>query len=685
MTEDVSADSLASLLATWLPLAGAAVVGASGLPGLFLNRRSEAGSWAAAVLHVFGAAAALVGTALALSAGAVSAVNLSWNLPFGSFRTEVDGLSAAFLVPLVLVPALGSVYGVRYWSQREHPANGRKLRVFYGALAASLILVVVARDGILFLLAWEGMAISAFFLVTTDDRDPEARAAGWVYFVATHVGTLALFGFFATIFAVTGGFGLDPLPDTVVPIGVGTIIFFLGLLGFGLKAGLMPLHVWLPGAHAVAPSHVSAVLSGVVLKAGVYGLARLTCMLPHPPVFWGAALLTLGAVSGVVGVLFAIGQHDLKRLLAYHSIENIGIIVMSLGLAMLGRSYIRPDWVALGIGGAILHVWNHSFFKSLLFLAAGSVIHRVHTRQIDHMGGLARTMPLTAVLFFCGAVAICGLPPLNGFVSELLIYLGLFRTLHPDEGASAAAAAFAVPALAVIGALAVACFVKVFGAVFLGSPRESHAGDLPEAPRSMIVPMMILAAVCVGIGALPISATPFLDAASWAWFPGGSAPAPSVATLAPFWWISGMAVGTWVFAALLLLGLRYLVRPGTTARPGTWDCGFAAPSARMQYSASSFAQILVGIFAWVLHPAERRPRVVRLFPRRRRYRSHVHDVVLDEWVAPAVDWIARHLMRLRVLQTGRIQVYILYVLIAVVALILSIVPVLDLLRSIVTR
>ncbi|HRQ59275.1 MAG TPA: proton-conducting transporter membrane subunit [Azoarcus taiwanensis] len=685
MTEDDPAERLASLLAIWLPLAGVALIGTSGLPGLLFNRRSPLGERIAVSLHVLGAAAALVGTVVSLGVRTRSSLSLSWGLPYGWFRTEVDGLSAAFLIPLILVPALGSVYGLRYWSQREHPGTGRKLRVFYGALAASLILLTIARDGVLFLLAWEGMALSAFFLVTTDDRDPEARRAGWVYFVATHVGTLALFGFFATIFVVSGSFGLDTLPEAAVPIGAGSIIFFLGLLGFGLKAGLMPFHVWLPGAHAAAPSHVSAVLSGVVLKTGIYGIARMTCMIPDPPVFWGALLLVLGAVSGVVGVVFAIAQHDLKRLLAYHSIENIGIIVMGLGLAMLGRSLGRPDWIALGLGGAVLHVWNHSFFKSLLFFSAGAVIHRVHTREIDRMGGLAHTMPVTALMFLCGAVAICGLPPLNGFVSELLIYLGLLRTVHPIDGVSAAGTAFAAPTLAIIGALAVACFVKVFGAVFLGSPRETHAHHPEEAPASMLVPMMILAAVCTGIGVLPVVAVPFLDAASSAWSPGEHVSGERLASLVPFWWVSGIAVAVWVCAILLVIGLRVLVRPSAVTRPGTWDCGYAAPSARMQYSSSSFAQVLVGIFAWVLHPRERHPRFRQLFPRLGKYRSHVHDVVLDEWVLPAIAWFSRNAMRLRVLQTGRVQAYILYVLIAVLALVLSIVPVGDLLRSIVTR
>jgi hydrogenase-4 component B len=687
-----TAASLSELLPVSLTLTGALLIGVSGLPGLLLRRGARLGERIAALLHVGGAATALVGTVAALCAAAPPAVTLAWGLPTGAFRIAIDGLSAAFLVPLLIVPALGSIYGLRYWSEQDHPESGRKLRAFYGFLAASLAMITIARDGVLFLFAWEGMALSAFFLITTDHGDPEARAAGRIYFVATHVGTLALFGMFSLLFAVTGSFGLDALPEGSA--GACAAIFALGLLGFGLKAGVMPLHVWLPGAHAVAPSHVSAVLSAVVLKTGVYGIARLACMLPNPPALAGGLLLALGVVSGVAGVLFAIAQHDLKRLLAYHSIENIGIIFMGLGLALLGRALGRPEWVALGLGGAILHVWNHSFFKSLLFFSAGAVIHRLHTREIDRMGGLARTMPVTAAAFLCGAVAICGLPPLNGFVSELLVYLGLFQTLHPGGGNAAAAAAFAIPALASIGALAAACFVKAFGAVFLGVARRPYDGAIGEAPRLMLAPMVTLAALCVAIGALPAVAVPFLDRAAAAWTTGAAgvaataAAAPpllSLAPLAPLQWISVLAAALWLAALAAILLVRRRMRVRDAERVVTWDCGYAAPSARMQYTSSSFAEMLVAIFRRVLHPREHAPRVRELFPRAARHQSHVDDVVLDEWIVPSLRWCARKLLLLRFLQAGRIQLYILYLLLAVIALALSTLPVGDLLKNLVAR
>src|ERR1051326_8733645 len=231
------------------------------------------------------------------------------------------------------------------------------------------------------------MALGAFFLVTTEDEDPAVREAGWIYLIATHTATLSLFALFALLRSATGSYELTALPDDVAP-HVATAIFLLAVIGFGFKAGLMPLHIWLPGAHAMAPSHVSALMSGVLIKIGIYGLVRVCSLLSHPPLWWGALLLAVGTVSGVLGVVFAIGQHDLKRLLAYHSVENIGIITMGLGLAMVGRSLQRADCVALGLAGALLHVWNHGLFKSVLFLSAGAVIHATHTREIDRLGGL---------------------------------------------------------------------------------------------------------------------------------------------------------------------------------------------------------------------------------------------------------------------------------------------------------
>ncbi|MEW6270068.1 MAG: proton-conducting transporter membrane subunit, partial [Thermodesulfobacteriota bacterium] len=501
-----------------LPLLVAAVVlvGVSGMPGVLVRRRAVGGERVAAALLVAGSACGIASALLATAEAGASSLDLAWPVPGGALAIAIDGISALFLIQIFAVAALGAIYGLGYWAQGEHPDDARKLRLFYGLLTAGMAVLVVARNSVLFLAGWETMALAAFLVVTTEDRVPAVRQAGYLYLIATRLGTLLLFAMFALLHAATGSFGwVTPPPES----GLANAIFLLGLTGFGLKAGLMPLHVWLPGAHANAPSHVSAVMSGVLIKMGIYGLVRLCSLFPSPPLWWGGAVLALGVVSAVLGVVFAIAQHDLKRLLAYHSVENIGIICIGFGLAVLGRSLGRPELVALGLAGALLHVWNHGLFKALLFLSAGSVLHATGTREIDQLGGLLRRMPHTGLAFLVGAVAICGLPPLNGFVSELLVYLGLLRTVAGSGDLAWLAGAFTAPALALVGALAVACFVKVFGIVFLGEPRSGRARAAHESGAPMLVPMAALGGACVVIGVAPALVAPLLDGAVSSWAP----------------------------------------------------------------------------------------------------------------------------------------------------------------------
>ena len=535
-----------------LVLLGIVIAASSGFAGLLFGRTSMRGQWVTTLLAVLAGVIGLGGIATFWVTGDRQPIPLPWSIPGGPFNVAVDGLSAIFLLPIFLVSLLGNVFGLAYWKQPEHPQNGRKVRLFYGTLTAGMALLVIARNGLLFLFGWEIMALSAFLLVTTEAHLEEARKAGWIYLVAAHVATLCLFALFALLRSARGSFALLPLSQDSVTPAVATAIFTLGLVGFGLKAGLMPLHIWLPSSHAIAPSHVSAIMSGVIIKMGIYGLVRLTSLLPDPPFAWGAVVLSLGVISGVLGVAFAIGQHDLKRLLAYHSIENIGIIAIGLGLALIGRSLGRADWVILGLSGALLHVWNHAFFKALLFLSAGSVIHATRTREIDQLGGLAKAMPWTSLCFLSGAVAICGLPPLNGFVSEFLIYLGLFGTLIDKGGSTFVGAILAAPALALIGALAVACFVKVYGAVFLGIPRSEHARRAHESSPSMLYSMGLLVACCLLIGLAPPVIAPILARAVGDWAPNLTNASQRLAALAPLSWIT--VIGLILIAAFLLTG-----------------------------------------------------------------------------------------------------------------------------------
>jgi hydrogenase-4 component B len=635
-------------LSSWLVVAGIVLSLASGLVSLSRPRRATA-------LLVIGCASAIAGGVMAL-VGWPSSLDAAWDVPGGRLGIGVDALSAVFVVPIALVCALGSIYGLEYWA---HGGGQRKLRAFYGILTAGLLLLVVANNAILFLAGWELMALSAFFTITTEDEHAAVRDVGYVYLLATRLGTLCLFAMFALLAAATGSLDFEawkpamhgPLRDA---------IFVTALVGFGLKAGMMPLHVWLPGAHANAPSHVSAQMSGVLIKVGIYGIVRITSLCDTPPLWWGVALLGVGVVSGVLGVGFAIGQHDLKRLLAYHSVENIGIIALGLGVALIGRALGRDDLIVLGMAGALLHVWNHGLFKSLLFLSAGAVVHATGTREIDRLGGLWRKMPRSGLAFLVGAVAICGLPPLNGLVSELLVFLGLFRAAANTT--VWLAAMMSAAALALIGALALACFVKAFGAVFLGSPRSPDTAAAHDPGRAMLAPMFVLAALCAAIGVGAPLVAPALDAAIRQWSPH----APALADYAP---LVVIAVTSGALLLVLAMWLRHAAKP-QPQEVGTWDCGYSAPTARMQYTSSSFAEMLVRLLGWALRPWRHSPQFPEPFPPRAAFASHVPDTVLDRGVRPLFGLLGRATYRLRPFQGGSLHWYLVYILATLLVLLL---------------
>lgn len=676
--------NMQSHLSILLLLGSAALYALSGVPGLFLPRKTAAGERLAVVLSCVATVIGLVGVVQVFLSGVASMV-LPWNVLGDSMTVAADGLSAFFMVPVLVIGVAGSVYGLGYWPQSQHPENSHSLRLFWGLTIAGMVLLLLARHAVLFLMGWEIMALPAFFLVSTEHQLPDVRRAGWIYLVATHIGTLSLFALFALFHWITGSFELRPLGVDEAGLGMLTVIFFLALLGFGVKAGMMPLHFWLPAAHANAPSHVSALLSGVMLKIGIYGLVRFIGFLPDPPVSWGVILLASGCISGLLGVIFAIGQHDLKRLLAYHSIENIGIILMGFGLAMIGRSLEEPLWVILGIAGCLLHVWNHALFKSLLFLSAGSVVHAKETRQIDHLGGLAKSMPWTAAFFLIGAVAICGLPPLNGFVSEWFVYLGIFNAA---SGATSVAwaAALAAPVLAAIGALALACFVKVYGAVFLGQPRQPHEAVPQDAARSMKIPMGLLAGCCAAIGLLPWLVAPILSRAILSWDTDNTLHSSCpLSTLTPLPAITLTGLVLVVVCLIIYFRLSFRVQWKKAFHPITWSCGYACPTVRMQYTASSFAQMLTTLFRSVLTPKIHEPEIRAVFAEPSRYETHQDEPVLDRKLIPAARFIKQLFSRARPLQKGLTHQYLIYVALTVIILLIWTLPILTIFKRLFTR
>lgn len=603
------------------------------------------------VAIITGAIAGLAGCWLGLTS-APTTVALPWMIPGGEFRIAVDALSAFFAAPAFLMAGAGGLYAERYWPCDRPRAAW--VRGFFGLLTGSLAIVMVAGHTILFLAAWEIVTIAAFFLVGTEHEAPASRNAAWLYLAASHIAMLALFAMIAIIHSLTQTWAFDALPAGLASLPIGRAIFALAIFGFGIKAGLMPFHVWLPGAHAAAPTHVSAVMSGVVIKMGIYGILRILSLFDEIPYAFGTTLLVLGIVSSILGVAFALAQHDLKRLLAYHSIENIGIIVCGLGIGFLAEAHGSTRVAALAFAGALLHVWNHGLFKSLLFLSAGSAIHATHTRELDRMGGLSLRMPWTALAFLTGAIAICGLPPLNGFVSEWLIYVSALTAVTAPEADWSWLLVFGVPpALALTGALALACFVKAFGAVFLGTPRSPAAAAAHESPLGMRAAMLPLAAACFAIGLAPTLLGPMLARVTALIAPGlpGSAIGGSLRG------VQASAIAVAVVAALALGIVSRLSRNRGTGP--TWDCGYAAAVPRAQYTASSLAKSITGVFAWAMPAVVNAPAKLPLFPREASFESHVPDAVLDRALLPALRLAERLIGYARYAQSPRVQFYIL--------------------------
>ena len=607
-------------------------------------------------LGAFGSLLGIFAASHALLGGAPSHVDFRfWQVPA---RLELDALSAAFLIPLHLVAGLGIIYGLAYWPINLAKGFGRSLRFFFGLLVVATTLLFVVRQGLLFLVAWEAMAIAAFFLIATDHLQPEVRRASWIYLVCTHSGTVAITASVILLAQRMGGFAWVPVPAAAVGT-LDTWILVLAVLGFGFKAGLIPLHFWLPAAHASSPSHVSALLSAVMLKAGIYGILRVSSLLPGVPSWMGGGLLALGGLSALYGVWNALAQRDYKRLLAYSSIENLGIIAMGIGLGWTGRALEEPWLVALGFGGAIFHVWNHAIFKSLLFFGSGSLLHATGTRDMEALGGLAARMPRTALVMFPAVLAVAALPPFNGFLSEWFLYRGLFASLKEGYPWSAG---WALLALVATGGLAAVAFAKFYGVIFLGAPR-SHAADHAHDPSAlMLAPMAILAALTLGIGLASVALLPVLDRIIAVLAPGSGAP-----LAVPLASILGrdlrlLLVMEGLLLALGGLALAWLSRqvPRNEAPP-TWDCGYAAPTARMQYTGSSFADGWSGLLPGVRH----RVKAIRgLFPRPKTFRSDLHDMVGEGWVEPWFGRLSERLLRFRRLQPGFLSVYILYVFLA---------------------
>ena len=592
----------------------------------------------------------------------LSAADWEWRSAFAlggeAIHLRLDGVSALFLALLSVVGGGGAVYASEYWSEHHYPDSAPRGRAWWSALLLTMGLVLTVSNGLHFLIAWELFALFGFLLITLDRKQPEARAAGWLYLAASHAGTVCLFAFFSLLAARTGSWELGPMREqtALAPL------FWLALAGFGVKAGFFPLHIWLPSAHANAPSHVSAIMSGVAIKMGLYGIVRFSGWLPVPASA-GWVVIGLGATSALLGIAFAFAQNDVKRLLAYSSVENMGVILTGVGAALLAVTHGNATWGVLALAGAMLHVWNHGAFKSLLFFGAGSVLHATGTREMSRLGGLWRAMPWTAGLFTIGILAVSSLPPLNGFVSEWLVYLGLFDAVT-SRGAAAWAAGPAAILLAMAGALALASFAKAGAMIFLGASRTRVTEHANECGAAMRGPMLALAGLCVTIGLAPTLFWPVASrvVASWrpTWVMAGT-PAP-LATL------GSAQVTLAVLALAAAIWLWRIAHANSLRRGVTWDCGYATPSTRMQYVSASFAGIAAGWFRWVLQPERKLRRPRGLFPAEALLLERVPETVLERVIGPVGSVILAGATSARRLQHGRLQFYVLYVVAGLIAL-----------------
>jgi len=669
----------------------AACYGAGALSSL-LARGS--GRLALGVGHLAALAGAVVGLAVSLGVllgdpGSTLTLPLPDLFPFARLSLAVDGLSAYFLLVISVVAIAAAIYGPAYLRAHSPDAGPSRqaaqvfaLNVFLGCM----VFVCCAGDALTFLLCWEGMTLASYVLVVSDDRDGENARAGLLYLVMTHGGTALLLVAFLALTERAGAFDFAALRAAAIDLDgtTRTTLFFLALAGFATKAGVIPLHVWLPRAHPAAPSHVSALMSGVMLKVAIYGMLRFGFDLLAPvagplPASWGWTVLVAGTISAVLGVLYALQQHDLKRLLAFHSVENIGIILIGVGLAMI-------LWRTEGAGGtlatvaltaALLHTINHAAFKGLLFLGAGSVLCRTHVRNIEELGGLARRMPWTAGLFLLGAVAISGLPPLNGFVSEWLTFQALLGGASRFHGPAGLAIVFSAAMLALTGGLAAACFAKAFGVTFLGRARTPQAEHATEAPPSMIAGMVWLGALCVALGVAPGYAMRLLDAptAGLLHGPGASAVVTARGPLVlsaglTSSGISATTISMTVMAALLiaLAAMAWILRRGLRRAPPrtapTWTSGMI-PTARFDYTATAFAKPLRFVFAALYRPRREVTREIAGTPyvvRRIHYAGEIVDLSETQIYHRVQRGITALSRTIRARSTGRIYGYIGFVL-----------------------
>jgi len=626
---------------------------------------------------------------LAAVLGILQGTPLRWSIssgiPLFAYSFDYDALAGFFNLTLAILAGAVSIYSFGYLKEFEGKRNIGFFGFLFHLLLLSLTIVFTAANAFLFLIGWEVMALVAYGLVTFYHEDQETRRAGLLYIVMAHIDAGCLLLGFALLMQVSGSADFASFRTAAVQMSGAqqAAAFVLFFLGFGIKAGVIPFHIWLPAAHPVAPSNISALLSGIVLKAGIYGMARIFLGgLGVLPSWAGLLVLIVGVASAVLGVLYALMEHDLKRLLAYHSIENIGIILIGLGAALVFRVAGHPQLAAVALIAAMFHTLNHAIFKCLLFLGAGSVLHSTGTRNMEELGGLIRPMPVTAFCFLIGAVAISGLPPLNGFVSEWLTYQSLLAGFGATGGLTRILFPLAGSMLALTGALAAACFVKAFAITFLALPRGAKSNPVHEAPSSMLVGMGWLAFSCVALGLGATWFLPLFDTMNEQLL--GSKVGTNLIT-ARGWVLSvGTPQGGLVSTSVIAIALLFLLIPAVLLvaiagrrfarrRGPTWDCGLPGLSEENEYTATAFSKPLRMIFSVLYQPRREIQAVFDVspyFPKAIHFESEIEPTFEKRLYVPLKDLLLWFATRMGAIQAGSIHAYLTYIFVTLVLLLL---------------
>ncbi len=606
--------------------------------------------------------------------GEQSEVILSGNQIFGQIPLRIDALSAWMILIINFTFITGVLYGSGYLKHyQDKQKNIRLHQLLIVILHLSMILVCSVQNLIVFIIVWELMTVSSFLLIIFEYWNKETIRAGLNFFIQSHIGVIFIIVSFIWVIVQTGSTDFNAVQtfSKQLPKAVGVTLFVLLFIGFGFKAGFVPFHTWLPYAHPAAPSHISGMMSGVIIKLGIYGILRTLLLIKSDYLIIGGIILFVSIISGLYGVMLAIVQHNLKKLLAYHSVENIGIIGIGIGIGSIGLG-LKNDFLAIaGFAGGILHILNHSLFKSLLFYSAGSVYQQTHTLNIEQLGGLIKRMPKTAGLFLLAALAICGLPPFNGFVSEFLIYSGLFSNLKSQSFAFSLYMLTAIVSLVIIGGLAILCFTKAFGIVFLGTERQHYHTEPKEVPFQMLLPKYLAAALIISVGIFPQF---FL----WLLKNPVSLFVPTIQTTAGAYFTNQSAIlsnigliGILLFVVIIIVYSlkRLLEKRKTISVSPTWGCGYVAPNSKMQYTASSFVKTYSNLIEPVLSLHKSDVAIEEIFPGEKEYSSHTYDKLEFYLIDKNLKWLRKILLKLNFLQNGRLQFYILYGVIFIVLII----------------